>query len=189
MIAHRRQRAQRLLVVLENLLGSGLLSSSFELQGLLAMLSVFRDEATTDKHEHLTLEDEEWVDEWVRKLRQYLDELMQHPSMEPSTTGSSIIDVDMPVNVTEPDHAANTLVPALQEAASALQREEDAILWEAMHNNTNKLKRRLELEVSVQSGASCSSARLHVPPPVNGFRFGFRFQFVMQFGAFQNDLQ
>ena len=147
-------------------------TTSDEVQNLMALLLVYRDEPHGDHMEETTFQDNDWARRWEQNLYFFLVEIL------PVAENAQIVD-DSPSDIEaaasgedtrimhEPAQANNTAPPreCLEAQARVLQRQEDLTMQEAM-NRPTKSQRRLELRIQVTSGtssSSSSSACLHVP--------------------------
>ena len=174
---HRHQKAAALLRMLSATWGSSLTTStSDEVQNLLAMLLVYRDEPYEDHTEEATFQDNDWARRWEQQLYFYLVDILPVPNH------AQLVE-DSPADPIAP-HAAldgNAVIPPVPEGhrtdegepsslelqARDLQRREDRIMMEAM-SRPPKMQRRLQLRIQLQTGSSSSASSstcLHVPVP------------------------
>ena len=147
---HKNQRAKHLRQALQHRWGEALQQSTIDVvQNLLALLVVYEEEMVHDGEEQTEGADSEWVGLWERQLHGYLEELLcPMPSLS----------LTMPINVESQGSSSS-----LQQAA-ALQRSEDEIMAAALAQPTCK-RRRMQMDVTITSGASSSTTRMHVACP------------------------
>ena len=162
LVAHRRQKIVSLLREIHNIHGSAIhQTATDEMQNILAMLVVFRDEPASDFGELPDDMDNEWARGWYAKLRGFF----QQTSTATSSTASTMVDLSSqaPQGSTE-DAGNNDQALVNQRQAEELRREEDRIMAAALALPPAK-RRRLQLDVTMSSGRETPCARLHAPAP------------------------
>ena len=162
--AHRRQRARALLHAIEQTWGPHLHQAiSTDIQGLLAVLTVHAHESADDAGEPVTTNDDIWARRWLEDLRLVINDVLRLPA---PAVNDSIVEVQESVTSGQSSCGvaltSNSQITLERERAAALQDEENATLQHAMSSGTKRVK-RTQVDIVIQTGASTTRTRLHVP--------------------------